>query len=125
MARYDDLNTKAIAYATLLSCILLVIVIFGLQALTFAWINGEEEQRLENSHYTSSDKEIARQKEELAGYDKIKVEVIPETDPNAPTPNPGEEPKAIMEDRVHIPVDRAGQLLLKELVKPTEQSPKT
>ena len=39
MARYDDLNTKMIAYAAVLSIVVLVIILQGTQALCYNMVN--------------------------------------------------------------------------------------
>ncbi len=77
MARYDDLNTSAIAYATFVSSILLLVIVLLVQSLTFNWILGEDERKLADSHYTTSDNEIAAQKAKLEVFEKVMVEVIP------------------------------------------------
>ena len=77
MARYDDLNTSSIAYATFISAVVLFVVILLVQALTFNWLLGEEERKFAKSHYISADAEIAKQKAKLDGYSQEMVEVIP------------------------------------------------
>ena len=42
MARYDDLNTNMIAYGTVLSIVVLVIVLQGAQALTYSMVHFED-----------------------------------------------------------------------------------
>ncbi len=37
MARFDDWNTSMIGYATILSALLLVVIIVGVEALSYAW----------------------------------------------------------------------------------------
>ncbi|MGN6134793.1 MAG: hypothetical protein ACTHOU_09845, partial [Aureliella sp.] len=61
MARYDDLNTKTIGYLTFLSSILLVVIILLLQALTYNWIDWQEEDKLTKQSYRSSDELIQAQ----------------------------------------------------------------
>lgn len=110
MARYDDLNTSAIAYTTFVSSILLVIIILLGRALCYAWIGGEDDRKLANAHYTSSDQMISKQKSAIDKFETVKVEVPPDAgaDPNNP-------PAAVYEDRLHIPVSEAKKLLLQEL----------
>ena len=117
MARYDDLNTSSIAYATFVSAVVLLVVILLVQALTYNWILGEDERKLSNSHYISSDAEIANQKAKLDGYSQTMVEVFPApargttaTEPVAP----------VQEKRLHIPMKQAQSLILKEFKKPSE-----
>jgi hypothetical protein len=119
MARYDDLNTSAIAYATFLSSILLLVIILLVQSLTFNWILGEDERKLAESHYTVSDNEIAKQKAKLDAYAKEMIEVIPPAVDGATEP-----PKAVSELRRHIPIKQAQSLIMKELRK-TETAPGT
>ena len=42
MARYDDLNTKGIAYAAVLSIVILIVVLQGTQALCYYMINSAD-----------------------------------------------------------------------------------
>lgn len=101
MARYDDLNTGSIAYATFLSTIVLLIVILLVRALCLSWVEGEDERKLANAHYVSADQEISEQREQLSGYKQVQVKSVDETVP----------PKTL----VHIPLDAAKELILKEL----------
>ncbi len=112
MARYDDLNTSSIAYATLVSCLGFFLLVVFIQALTFGWINGEDQRKLEASHYYSADSEIAAQKAKLNNYAQVEVEVIPPA-PAGSTESPAPEKQT----RIHIPVSQAQQLLKKELNK--------
>jgi hypothetical protein len=120
MARYDDLKTGAIAYATFISTVLLLVIVLLLQALTYAWINGEEERKFGVARYTSSDDEILRQKSQVNEYRQVTVEVpppadaVPSAEPVAPT----------TEKRLHIPVSQAESLLKAELGK-SNTAPKT
>lgn len=57
MARYDDLKTGTIAYATFISAVLLLVIVLLLQALTFSWIEGEEVRKLTEGHYTGCGRE--------------------------------------------------------------------
>jgi hypothetical protein len=112
MARYDDLNTSTIAYATLVSCLGLVLIVLLLQSLTFGWIGAEEHRKLVESHYTASDEDIALQKSKLNRYAEELVEIIPPADPASTTP-----PKPVQVPRLHIPISQAQALLKKELNK--------
>lgn len=122
MARYDDLNTSAIAYATFISAILLLVIILLVQSLTYNWILGEDERKLSNSHYTTSDNEIAAQKAKLDTYEKVTVEVIP---PTADGAAPKEPVKPVTENRIHVPIKQAQSLIMKELRKPADATPGT
>ncbi len=106
MARYDDLDTGAIAYASLLSCILLLLIILLVRALCFYWVEGESDRKMADSHYVSADEEIREQKDQISGYRVEEVEV----------PKVGAEADAApeMEERIHIPVEKAKELLLNE-----------
>lgn len=120
--RYDDLHTGTIAYATLVSCIVLLVTILGVRALCCAWVEGEEERKMADAHYVSSDQTISEQKARLAGYQKQMVEVIP----TGPAATEGESTEAAapkMEERIHIPIQRAKDLLMKEMVAGGESKP--
>ncbi|MFN3193740.1 MAG: hypothetical protein ACE361_24720 [Aureliella sp.] len=103
--RYDDLYTGTIAYATLLSCIVLVITILGIRALCCAWVEGEEERKTANAHYLSSDQEIGEQKARLVGYGKSTVEVAGSGE--------GAAPETV--EVIRIPIEEAKSALLNEL----------
>lgn len=117
MARYDDLNTSAIAYATFVSAVLLLVIILLVQALTYNWVLGEDERKLENSHYTASDSEIAKQKAKLEVLENVMVEVIP---PAADGVAATEPVKPILEKRLHVPIKQAKNSILKEFGKSAE-----
>ncbi len=117
MARYDDLNTSSIAYATFVSAVILLVVILLVQALTYNWILGEDERKLSTSHYITSDAEIAKQKAMLDGYKQLMVDVIPPAAAGATTSEPV---ASVQEKRLHIPVKQAQSLILKEFKKPSE-----
>lgn len=104
--RYDDLATGTIAYATLLSCILLVITILSIRALCCAWVESEEARKTLNAHYYSSDEEISEQKAVLAGYTKEIVQVTDSTEENA-------DPMDV--EKLRIPIERAKSLIIEEL----------
>ncbi len=107
MARYDDLNTRSIGYAALVSTIILLLIILALRALCYGWIEGEVQQRLANARYPDSDQVLEQQRELIETYGKVVVELPP------PPEKPDAEPRK--EERLRIPVDRAAELLLKEL----------
>lgn len=111
-ARYDDLHTGTIAYATLVSCIVLVVTILLVRALCVAWVSSEEARKSVDAHYYSSDAEISEQKARVSSYEYQMVEVTPEAGPD------GElgEPETVK--RIHIPVDRAKEVLANELGQP-------
>lgn len=122
MARYDDLDTGAIAYATFISAVLLVVIVLLVQALTYNWILGEDERKLTDSHYTASDNEIAKQKAKLDVLEKVMIEVIP---PTVDGTTPKEPVKPVVEKRIHVPLRQAQMSILKELSKPAEAAPGT
>ncbi len=111
MARYDDLNTRSIAYATLVSTIVLLIVVLLVQALTFNWLGSEEQRKLTATHYHSADKEIARQKQKLESYGP--AEALPK--PEGQQAEPAAEAK---KDRYKIPLKQAQVLIMQESKKP-------
>ena len=115
--RYDDLNTGMIAYATFVSTILLLVIILLIRALCFYWVEGEEQRKLADAHYVQSDTEIARQKAVISEYGKATVEVAPTGDGAD-----GQAAEPTTEERIHIPVDRAKELLLEEATSDSEPS---
>ena len=120
MARYDDLNTNAIGYATFVSTVLLLLIILLVRALCYYWVDGESDRKLADAHYVEADQEISAQKAVVSSYEKVTVEVPP---PPAPE---GEEPASMQpveEERIRIPVARAKDILIKELAG--EASPST
>ncbi len=116
MARYDDLSTRSIAYATFVSAVILLVVILLVQALTYNWILGENERKLTTSHYISSDAEIAKQKSKLDGYYQSTVDVFPAPASGSAASEPV---TPVKEKRLHIPLKQAQSLILKEFKKPT------
>jgi hypothetical protein len=119
LARYDDLNTKTIGYLTFMSVILLIVIILLLQALTYNWIEWQEEAKLIKQGYPSSDEVIQQQLStiQLKAPTKVMEEVVEEP---APAGNDGAgaapaqpEPKQV--ERIHIPIERAQQRVLLEL----------
>lgn len=112
MARYDDLNTSSIAYATLVSTIVLLIVVLLVQALTYNWLVGEDQRKLTETHYHSADNEIARQKSKLESYGPAEALPKPEGQQQA---EPAAEAK---KDRYKIPLKQAQILIMQESKKP-------
>ena len=123
MARYDDLETGSIAYATFLSCILLIIIILLVRALCYSWLEGEDDRKLADAHYVTADAEISEQKSNLSGYKKVMVEVMPPPAEDGQPSAAADEPK--LEERIRIPIDRAKELLLEELSKTKSPQPST
>ena len=103
MARYDDLNTGAIAYTAFISTVILLIVILLGRALCYALVVGEMERKTANAVYSGSDDEISEQKSILSGYYLEEVPVVTEA---------GEE---TTEERLRIPVEEAKKLVFEDL----------
>lgn len=107
MARYDDLNTKGIAYTTVLSVVILVIILQGTQALCYNMLSYESSRKdtkqLDDATATKSEQLLS-----LCGFKR--VEVIDEA---APPVKKGES--TVMKKVIHIPVIDAQKLILKEL----------
>ncbi len=106
MARYDDLNTKTIAYATIFSAWLLVLVIFLVQGLSYYWESAEEARKRDRSEYTTSKRVLEQQRDSLNRYEwvALPVQEVPEGEP---VPEP--------QKRLQISIERAKELILKEL----------
>lgn len=121
MARYDDLDTKTIAYTTFVSTVLLVVIILCVQALCYNWLDSVEEARITDQGYKNSDATIREQLLKLDGYQWAEVPVAAE--PGQPEPKAGEPPKTVK--KLQIPIERAKQLLLNELKKPGDKVPQT
>lgn len=109
MARYDDLNTSMIGYSTLLSSILLLAIILGVQALSYNWQNAEDERKLMQQEYRSSSAVLKQQYESLNGYQLVKEPLIEEPTPGS-TPDPTAEPKMV--DRIQIPITEAMKIVV-------------
>ncbi len=107
MARYDDLNTSVIGYATILSALLLVVIIVGVEALCYHWENVEEKNK-EKYEYVTSTQVLDQQKKSLSQYEWVKVP--------APEPEKGKE-KEPDGKRLQIPLERAQEIILSELGK--------
>lgn len=100
MARYDDLDTRAIALSTVLSTILLVIILMAARAMAYAWEYSFDEERAATAKYTVSDNEIAAQKDRLKNYTTVAVEG-----------EEGQQPST----RNVIPIERAQEIVRQEL----------
>lgn len=72
MARYDDLNTNMIAYGTVLSIVVLVIVLQGAQALTYSMVHYEDVRKESKTSDTAA-KVKSDQIATLNGYKKVAV----------------------------------------------------
>lgn len=101
MARYDDLDTRTIGMAAVISSIVLFILILAGRAMAYAWQGTYEEELLVNARYETSENEIAAQKAVLTKTGKV---IDPPVKEGA---NPTE--------RNVMPIDKALQLIGKEL----------
>ncbi len=106
MARYDDLDIKFIAFATLISCLLLVAILQGTQALCYYWTDSEQAKKLESSEYATSKSIIRQQTESLTSYQKVAVPPVIGTD--------GKPVEGGPTTRLQIPLERATELILQE-----------
>ncbi|MEQ1825930.1 MAG: hypothetical protein ABL921_08275 [Pirellula sp.] len=107
MARYDDLNTNMIAYAAVLSIVILVIVLQGTQALSYNMMSAEDDAKAN----IKSDKALEAKREQLdtlTGFRRVLA-----LDEAAPEPKKGEQPA--MKKVIHIPIEEAQKLILQEL----------
>lgn len=114
MARYDDLNTGAIAYATFVSSVLLLVIILLVRALCYSWVEAEDARKLSEAHYYSADRMISEQKATLSGYKKETVEVPAEDGADA-------QAEPVSTERLLIPIDRAKELILEEYAEDSDQ----
>ena len=99
MARYDDLNTNMIAYATVLSTVVLVLVLQGVQALTNGMLQSEDERKLSVSSTEPTDVKNA-QLARLQGFTKATV-----ADPNV---------EGATMEVFTIPIEQAEKLVLEQ-----------
>lgn len=113
MARYDDIDTKFVFFATLVSCLLLVAILQGTQAICYYMANAEEQRKLESSEYVDSIKVISEQKDSLAGYKKVTVP--PATGPD------GKPVSTEPSTKIQIPLERAQELILEEAKKAAKE----
>jgi len=102
MARYDDLNTKMIGYATVLSIVVLVLVLQGLQGLTSSLVNSEDQRKMQSDDYPLA----AVKREQMASLDGYKRVQVPD--------DASEDPNATKE-MFHIPLSEAKKLVLQDL----------
>jgi len=107
MARYDDLNTKGIAYAAVLSVIVLVVILQGTQALCYYMVNSEDARKAEGK----SDTYLEVKREQLKSIDSLQIVDI--VDESAPPPKKGEEPSK--REAIRIPIGDAQKIILREL----------
>jgi hypothetical protein len=107
MARYDDLNTGAIAYSTFVGAVLLLIIILLGRALTYAWIESEDARKMANASYTAADQEINDQRAELAGYRTRMVQLA--------SGDEGSDVEPEEKELLVIPIERAKELVLEEV----------
>lgn len=107
MARYDDLDTKGIAYTTVLSLVILVIILQGTQALCYNMLNYEN-YRKDTKQIDAATVTKNEQLMSLNGYNRMEV-----VDESAPPAKKGES--SVMKKVIQIPVIDAQKLILKEL----------
>lgn len=101
MARYDDLNTNMIAYGTVLSIVVLVIVLQGTQALTYSMVHFED-VRKESKKSDTAAQVKSDQIATLNGYKRVLV--LDEKSDTAGATKP-----ALM-----IPIEQAKKLVIQE-----------
>lgn len=101
MARYDDINSKIVLYATVLSAVVLFGLIQAGQAMYFYLGNTVEERRLASSNYLASKAVIAEQRASVGEYRWVKE----------PPATEGEEAKK----RLNIPLEQAKKVILQEI----------
>jgi uncharacterized ion transporter superfamily protein YfcC len=101
MARYDDLNTNMIAYGTVLSIVVLVIVLQGTQALTYSMVHYED-VRKDSKKSDAAAKVKSDQIATLDGYKRVAV-----ADEKSDTP--GATKSVLM-----IPIEEAKKLVLQD-----------
>jgi len=106
MARYDDLNTSTIGYATVFSALLLIVIIVGIEGLSYYWENSEEAKKKLRSEYVSSLDILKEQRDSLNKYEWVTVP--------APEAGPGETQLSPTK-RLQIPVSRAKEIVLEEM----------
>lgn len=102
MARYDDLNTRMIGYAAVLSIVVLILVLQGLQGLTARLVNTEDERKMRYEDYPLA----AVKREQMAtldGYRRVEM------------PDESSEDPAATREIFQIPLPEAKQLILQEL----------
>ena len=110
MARYDDLNTKMIAYSAVLSIVILVIILQGTQALCYFMVNSEDAKKESNK----SDRAMSVKREQLNGLNGFKRELV--VDEAAEPPKKGES--QAMKKVIRIPIVDAQKHIIDELKVP-------
>jgi hypothetical protein len=116
MARYDDLNTKMIAYAAVLSIVVLVIILQGTQALCYNMVNSVVSVKESNK----SDQALVKKSEQLSALNGFKSALV--IDEAAEPPKKG-EPQA-MKKVIRIPIEDAQKLMIREMAITTPASGK-
>ncbi len=114
MARYDDIDTKFVFFASIVSCLLLVAILQGTQALCYNMNNAVDQKRLDASEYVESAKIIGEQKATLAGYKKVSV-----------PPALGADGKPVSDKpttQIRIPLEEAERLILEEAKKKSNKT---
>lgn len=111
MARYDDLNTRMIAYWAVISIVILVLILQGTQALCYNMIYWTDKDRVGSE----ADKPMLMKSEQLSSLDGYKKERV--LDETAPPAAKGQEPAT--KEVIYIPVQEAQRIILKEFSTPS------
>jgi hypothetical protein len=101
LARYDDLDTRTIALASILSAIVLLILILAGRAVAYSWASVIEDEKYLSAKYQEADQVIADQKAVLKDFATVE--------------QPAQEGQEASSRQV-IPIERAMELIGKELV---------
>jgi len=114
-----------IAYAAVLSVVVLVIILQGTQALCYNMVNSEDAKKESNK----SDHALTMKREQLDslnGFKKVLVvdESAEQPKKDTPAPKPGEIP-AGMKEVTQIPIELAQQKILEELGRTPSPQPGT
>ncbi len=94
---YDDLNTSAITVAGILSVIIFIVVVLGVQAVFYSYNRYEYETKELRREPTKSLAILESQRKDLSSYKQVKV--------------------ADQQSRIQIPIDRAMEIVTEELTK--------
>jgi hypothetical protein len=105
VARYDDLNTNSIAYAVVVSSLVLLVAVLGMQALSYSLESYEQARKMQTTEYTRAKRTLSEQADSLNGY-------YLEQTFAADGPEGADE---LLGERIQIPIGRAKELILKEL----------
>jgi Tfp pilus assembly protein PilV len=105
VARYDDLNTNSIAYAVVVSSLVLLVAVLGMQALSYSLESYEQSRKMQTTEYTRAKRTLSEQAASLSGY---YLEQTFESEG-------ADRPEELVGERIQIPIDRAKELILKEL----------